>query len=204
MHRRVQRTKLQIYHRECYNSRSQWPRGLGRGYRDRGTESRSRYGCLFSSFGVVPSCVGRGLGTGRSPVEEKRYKNLNNRGGLGSPRTAEPQEKSYNITIIATTLMRLSSSFRYFTPTCHDGMLSTTDIRRPKQFWPKVNGESLLGTVTSKMTAFWDTGPSSVVEVGQSFRAAYYYQGDDASSTHHVRTSAPHIAVADKTFAGIL
>jgi hypothetical protein len=54
--------------------RLQRPRGVGRGswplgYWDRRFESRSRHGCLSSSFCVVLYCVGRGLTTGWSLVQ---------------------------------------------------------------------------------------------------------------------------------------
>jgi hypothetical protein len=54
------------YVTQCLRHRSQWPCCLRRrpwslGRWDRGFEFRFRQGCLYSSFSVVLSCVGRGL-----------------------------------------------------------------------------------------------------------------------------------------------
>jgi hypothetical protein len=78
---------------QCGLRRGSWSLG----YLDRGFESRSRHGCLPSSFGVEVFCVGRGLVTVQSvvqgvlPTVEKRYRNLKQGGGQGSQRTVEPQ-----------------------------------------------------------------------------------------------------------------
>jgi hypothetical protein len=66
------------------NDRSGWHRGLRRGswsteHRDRGFKCHSRYECF--QVCVVRSCVGRGLATGRSLVQEvltKCLKSLRN------------------------------------------------------------------------------------------------------------------------------